>query len=339
MRPETAAVAASLAAYGLAVGLFAPGYLRLVALLAGPYSRFVYDPFLHLLVTGPGVLLTGFALLTYLVLARHAKHPPLWHVLAIGTAGCLLAGAAQQKGLRYHFYPSFALATLLLALAAVDSRPPGDLAGRLYRWAAAATLAVSLAVVAVQNAAVALGAGRDAERAQLEQLITLVRDRARGQPVFVFSYHIGSVYPLINYSGARSASRFPHLWILAADYRDELMRSAPLEYRLPEAMPPSERFLGRAVREDLERTRPRLLIVYRPARDRPQNGYRRLDYVAYFSRDPRIAQIFARYQRIARTGDYDVFERVPDGAARTGPPMQAETPTQDIVPLTGRRRL
>jgi hypothetical protein len=182
----------------------------------------------------------------------------------------------------------------------------------------------------------ALGRAPDAERAQLERLIALVHDRARGKPVYVFSYHIGSVYPLINYSGARSASRFPHLWILAAEYRDELMRPAALVYRPPAAMSPSERFLGRAVREDLERNRPNLLIVYRAARDRPQNGYRRLDYVAYFNRDPVVARIFTKYQRIARTSDYDVFERVPEGVARTGPAMTVEAPTQDIVPVRGK---
>jgi hypothetical protein len=166
-----------------------------------------------------------------------------------------------------------------------------------------------------------------------------VASRAAGAPVYVFSYHIGSAYPLINYSGARSASRFGQLWILAADYLDALHRPEPLAYRAPAEMSASERYLNTAVREDLETNRPRLLIVYRAARDRPQNGYRRLDYVAYFSRDPRIAQVFAHYQRIARTGDYDVFERVPDGIARTGPPMVPEVPTQDILPVTRRNRL
>ncbi len=337
--PETLAITTFLGTYAAAVLLFVPAYLRIVVLLAKPYSRFLYDPFLHLLVTGPGMPLTACALLVWGVLRGHARHPSLWDATAIATVSCVVAGASQQKGLRYHFYPSFALAVMLLALVALDVRRPESFARRLYRVAAVIVLTGAVAVVAAQTTGVALGVTRDPERSQLEQLIGLVRARAAGEPVFVFSYHIGSAYPLINYSGARSASRFPQLWILAADYFDALHRSHPLRYRAPAEMSPSERYLNQAVREDLEAGRPRLLIVYRAARDRPQNGYRRLDYVAYFSRDPGIARVFSHYQRIARTGDYDVFERVPDGVAHTGPPMVPERPTQDILPVQRRTGL
>lgn len=339
LAPETLATAMFLVAYAVAVVLFAPAYLRLIALLAGPYSRFLYDPFLHLLVTGPGVPLAAFALLAWAVLRRYARHATLWDLAALATVACVVAGAAQQKGLRYHFYPSFALATMVLALAALDVRRPEELARRLYHLAAGLALLGTLAVVGVQNAVQAFGLARDSEADQLRELIGLVRSRAAGEPVFVFSYHIGSAYPLINYSGARSASRFPQLWILAADYLDALHRPGPLEYHVPAEMSPSERYLNQAVREDLEAGRPRLLIVYRAARDRPSNGYRRLDYVAYFSRDPRIARVFTHYERVARTGDYDVFERVPEGVALTGPPMVPETPTQDILPVNRRNGL
>ena len=56
-------------------------------------------------------------------------------------------------------------------------------------------------------------------------------------------------------------------------------------------------------------------------------------------RDPRIARVFSHYERVARTGDYDVFERVPEGVALTGPPMRPETPTQDILPVNRRNGL
>ena len=65
--------------------------------------------------------------------------------------------------------------------------------------------------------------------------------------VFVMSYHIESAYPLINYSGGRSASRFPHLWILAAEYLDALKSQEPLRYRDRSEMTPRERYLNRAV--------------------------------------------------------------------------------------------
>jgi hypothetical protein len=330
--PETLAIGALLAAYGIALFALTPQYLELVRLLAGPYSRFLYDPFFHVLVTGPGAVLALFALLAFAALRPHARHPELWQSIALGTAACLVAGAAQQKGLRYHLYPSFALGTVLLGLIAWDTvRPLRNRVRLMYRWLAVSVLATTVIVVCVQNATVTLGAGRDADRDQFEELVKLVRARAAGEGVYVMSYHLRSAYPLINYSGARSASRFPQLWILPAEYIDELKSSEPLVYRRERDMSLSERYLNQAVLDDLREHRPKLLVVFRHARDLPVNGLRRLDYVAYFGRDPRIARILQDYQLLAELGDYLVYQRVPPGLARSSPPPMVTPGTQDVI--------
>jgi hypothetical protein len=330
--PETLAIAALLASYGIALLILTPEYLALVRLLAGPYGRFLHDPFLHVLVTGPGAVLAIFALLAFAALRPHARHRELWQSIALGAAACLVAGAAQQKGLRYHLYPSFALGTVLLGLIAWDTvRPTGNRIRLIYRWLATSVLTATVAVVCVQNAVVSMGAGRDADRDQFEELVRLIRARAAGEGVQVMSYHLRSTYPLLNYSGARSASRFPHLWILAAEYLDELESSEPLVYHDAPEMSPSERYLNQAVLEDLREHRPKLLVVFRHARDLPVNGLRRLDYVAYFARDPGIARILRDYQLVAELGDYLVYERVPPGLARSGSPPMVTPGTQDVI--------
>lgn len=331
--PESVAVAAFVAGYVALIAVFAPAYFEMVRLLAVPYSHFLYDPFYRLLVTGPGAVLTLFALLAFIALRPHARHPALWTTVAMATAGCLIAGAAQQKGLRYHFYPALGLATLTLALVAVDSFAPTHSRVRaVYRALVAGVLAATVAAVCVGRTVAALGWAEHPGRNQFEQLVGLVRSRAHGAGVFVMSYHIESAYPLINYSGARSASRFPHLWLLAAEYRDALKSQEPLRYRDRSEMTPSERYLNRAVLEDLGR-RPRLLLVFRNARDVPANGYRRLDYIAYFSRQAAMDSILREYQLVARTGDYLLYEWVPPGAPRVGPPPAATAGAQDAVPV------
>jgi hypothetical protein len=330
--PETLAIATLLACYGIALYVFTPQYLELVRLLGGPYSRFLHDPFFHVLVTGPGAVLAIFALLAFAALRPHARHPELWQSIALGTAACLVAGAAQQKGLRYHLYPSFALGTVLLGLISWDTvRPLGNRIRQIYRRLAVSVLAATVVVVCVQNAAVMMGTGRDADREQFDELVRLVRARAAGEGVYVMSYHLRSAYPLINYSGARSASRFPQLWILAAEYIEELESSEPLEYHDGPEMSRSERYLNQAVLEDLREHRPKLLVVFRHARDLPVNGLRRLDYVAYFARDPGIARILQGYQLTAELGDYLVYERVASGVARAGPPPAITPGTRDVI--------
>jgi hypothetical protein len=330
--PDAVAIAALLAVYALAVVIWTPQYFGLVRLLAGPYNRFLHDPFFHVLFTGPGAVLAIFALLAFAALRPRARHPELWTAVALGTLGCLLAGAIQQKGLRYHFYPSFALGLLLLGLITMDAAVRGlSRLQAVYRWLSAGVAGAALAVVVLQNAAVAMGTGRDSDREQFDQLVEIVRNRAKGGSVFVMSYHLRSAYPLLTYSGASSASRFPHLWLLASEYLPELADSAPLRYHTWAEMGPAERFLNRAVLEDMVTRRPKLLVVFRNARDVPANGLRRLDYLAYFGRDPAMAEVLREYQLVSELGDYRVYERLAPGSERIAPPPAAEAGDKDVI--------
>ena len=332
LTPETVAIASFLGLYGIGMLVWAPEYLGLVRLLARPYTRFLYDPFWHLLLTGRGALLTLFALLTSFALRRDARHRELLDVFALGALVSLVAGAAQQKELRYHFYPSFALAIVLLGMIVRDTGgAPRDWVRGVYRIVTVSILATAVVAVSAQNLASAMGLIRGVEQVQLERVLPALRPLAAGQSVYVMSYHIGSAYPLINYSGARSASRFPQLWILPAAYMDQLAGSAPLRFHAPDEMSPSERYLNQAVFEDLRDQRPKVLVVLQHARDLPGNGFRRLDYVAYFRRDPRIAALLDRYQFRADLGDFLVFERIPEAQARAESPPTVQPATRDIV--------
>jgi hypothetical protein len=331
LRPESVAIVGVLAVYGVAVIALTPQYLHMVALLGPLYGRFLYDSFLHLLVTGPGMALVWVALLAWVALRERARHPNLWVVLIIGILACTFGGAIQQKGLRYHFYPSFALALIAIGLFALDVRLPLRRAVQRVYWVVAATLAITgILVVATDNLGQLAGASSAADAAYW-RLVRTVREHARGGRVYVMSYHIGSAYPLINYSGVRSASRFPQLWILAASYYDQLRSGSPLHYRAPSSMAPAELYLNRAVREDLTIHRPQVLVILRSARDLAVNGFRRLDYVAYFGRDPAIADFLANFQRIGNIGEYALYERIPEGQARTSPPPAVEPATQDVL--------
>ncbi len=330
--PETLAIAGFLTVHALAIVLWAPGYLRLVRLLAGPYTRFLYDPFWHVLVTGPGALLTLFALLAFAALRRSVRHPELLGVFALGALVCLVAGAAQQKGLSYHLYPAFALGAIVLGLLAWGAGvSQGNRVRSMYRVLAVSVFAALLVVVCARNAVAAMRRGPDPEQETFEHLASVVRAHAAGESVYTMSYHIGSAYPLINYAGARSASRFPQLWMLPAAYMDQLKGSRPLRYHARVEMSPSERYLNQAVFEDLRDQRPRLLVILKHARDLPANGFRRLDYVAYFGRDPRVAQILDHYQLVSDVGDFLIYERIPDGAERSGPAPAVRRGTQDVL--------
>ena len=325
-------MAGVLLAYGVVVLLVTPDYVRMVRLLGGTYLEFLYDPFLHLLVTGPGVILSWFAVLAWIALSKHLRPPALGEVLVVAVVGALLAGAAQQKGFPYHFYPSWALALMLLGVLVAHSwNALRGAAERLYHVLAGAVLATAVILAVVQGSLLLAGRARPGGEPELMPLSRLVREKAHGQPIFVMSYHIGSAFPLINYSGAVLGSRFHHFWILAADYLDRMKSPEPLRYRAPEEMPASERYLNAAVLADLERYRPRLLIVLRNARDDRRNGYRRFDYIRYFEPRPAVRENPDQYQELDHRRELRrVRTRASGSEPRVRPPPTATPGTQDL---------
>jgi hypothetical protein len=331
---EAIGTVVTLVAYLAAVALLTPQYFRLVEVLGPAYSGFGHDAFVHVLITAPGTALCILAGLAALALRRQSGHPVLWGVLAVAMVASFVAAAAQQKGWGYHFYPARVLALALLALAVLDVRRP--LTRRIPRiYAAVAFAALGVSVLSSVGSGISRvrhrDAAREAEQAQLDQLVAAVRRHMpRGGSLFSLSYTIGSSFPLVNYSGVRWASRFPHLWILEAVYHDELYEPARLRYHTRAEMGPAERYLNDAVSQDLDRYRPDVLLILRHARDVPQNSLRRLDYVGYFSRDPRIARELREYRLAEEAGEYRLYvrARTPD---QPGPRPESQPGRYDVV--------
>jgi len=332
LSPEAAGTASFLALYVAAVALLTPEYFRLAMLLGPAYGGYLRDPFYHVLLTAPGTTICYLGALTCAALLARARHPALWAVLLVALIASFVAGAAQQKGWTYHFYPPVVFAFLVLGLAVLNAqRPLLRPVQRVYAAVAFASLwtgvfaATWLGIVRVSHR----DPVRERERTQLDELVAAVRRRApSGGSLYVFSYTIGSSFPLVNYSGMRWASRFPHLWIIEAAYQDQLQGTDSLRYRSRDAMDPPERYLNDAVAEDLARYRPDVLLVLWHARDTQRNGLRRLDYLGYFRRDPRIAGVLGDYRFAEEVGQYRLYIR---GEAPEGAPPISEPGRYDII--------
>jgi hypothetical protein len=331
---EALGVIGLLALYVAGVALLTPQYFGLVRLLGPAYAGFGHDSFLHVLVTAPGTTVCYLAALACAALLRASKHRTLWAVLLVALAASFVAGAAQQKGWDYHFYPSRVFALVLLALAVLDVRRPlVRPSQQVYAAAAFAALAVSV-LLSVEEGIVRVrhrDPARQGEQAQLDELVAAVRRHTpRGGSLYVFSYTIGSSFPLVNYSGVRWASRFPHLWIIEAVYQDQLHAPAQLRFHAPAEMDRAERYLNDAVYEDLTRNRPDVIMVLRHARDIQENSLRRVDYLAYFERDARIAEALREYRLAERVGEYLLYVRAAS-PNQPGPLPKSEPGRYDIL--------
>lgn len=329
LRPESAAILAVGLAYVAAVVAWAPDYFDVVRLMAAPYHTFLSNSPAVTALLGDGASLPLIAGLAYLALRDRPRHASLWAVLTVAAAAMYLSAVLQQKGWRYHFYPSMAFSVALLGLMVIDRRPTAVTPVSKLFVGAATTILVFIplwtAWDSVKEGLAPLAARYDADP-DLGRLIPLVRRHAGGGTVTVFSWSIASAYPLVNYSGVRSGSRFNSMWPLAAVYRDATRSPEPIRYRERDHMGPLERYLGEAVVDDLARERPGLVLALRPGPDRPEWGLRRLDFIGYFLRDPRFKRLFSRYRYVGEVGEYWLFERLPEHAPPVRHPPRASQP-------------
>jgi hypothetical protein len=317
LRPENGWVVAVLAAYGVSVFVLTPEYALLVRRFGALYLSFFRSTLVQTLLFGERSRLPLVALLAFLVLRRQCPRPALLTGLAVATLGLLVVATIQQKGWNYHFYPAAATALLLVGTIVLTVRRPlTSLAHRVYG------VAVFGVVTAVLASALLVSAWRigDPRGPKVEphpeywELEDLVRQRARGNRILVLSWAMGSAWPLTYATEAEWSMRFPSLWMMWVLYADQFWQPEPISYRSPNAEAPEERFLRDAVAEDLERFQPQLLVVFSTAPDVPASGRRRLDYLTYFSRNPRFARQLEFYRYLRTIGMHDVYERVAEPA-------------------------
>jgi hypothetical protein len=319
--------------YLLTVVLWAPGYFDVVRTMGGAYFRFMHNSLATTALLGDGAQLPIIALVAYLGLRTGASHKVTWSVLACAMAALWLAAVLQHKGWRSHFYPALCLGLLLLGLIVLDRRAHAGCLRRLFAGLAGVALwAVVLVTTAacVRQLADPSNPRYDSDP-DVSRLIPIV-SRVRGQHVLMLSWSAASAFPLMTYAGVENASRFNHLWILAAEYWPELWQAAPIRYRTGGKMTPLEQWFVDAVVEDAERTTPTMILALRPGPDRPPYGLRRLDFIEYFLRDKRFAQLFRRYTFERQVGQYWIFRLVPPGTPTTPPPprpapLPAPTPS------------
>jgi hypothetical protein len=161
----------------------------------------------------------------------------------------------------------------------------------------------------------------------LPLLAEVVRREGPASGLLVLSTNMASSFPLVTETGARWTSRFPSVWLLAAEYAGELTSPEPLRYRPAAKSTGRERYLVRAVAEDFVREKPGLLVVLRQGPDRPEWGIRRLDYLGYFGQDSAFSSELKHYRFVEDVGEYRIYRR---GAAGTEP-LPAPAPVQETA--------
>jgi hypothetical protein len=139
------------------------------------------------------------------------------------------------------------------------------------------------------------------------------------QTLYFFTTSVAGSFPAVNYLGLTWASRFPHLWPLPAVIRWRNEEDGPVLEERASRMATIEDYLMDAVVADLERYEPDLVLVDLPVMQYWVIGVP-FDFIRYFSRDPRFASLWSRYEEVGRHGRAIVYRRrgLRPGAGRSG---------------------
>ncbi len=306
-RPESITLAAGALLYAASIPVFAPAYLS--ELLPVGYAVFQagYGAPLASVLFAARVPLVALMLAlglraTARIPAPFAAFADLFLIWALAFVAALLM---QMKGWSYHFYPVLAgtvlaAAAILAGLVAAAPAETGPADGSRRARRAAAAWAVL--VIALPFAGAALNHASYGNFARTAA--PTVRRHAAGSAIYVFASNVSATYPLVTYAGVRSASRFSTMWPLPGLMRRRHAGDSDGDAMLDRI----ERFIRDSVVADFSHDPPALVLVD----DRRRKSYFAeldFDYIAFFLRGPRFAEIWAEYREIGRIGDFRAFER------------------------------
>jgi hypothetical protein len=309
LAPEHLAVAGVLAVYG-AIVVFLTPYLSIVPMLAAGYGS---REALGLLTVVPVTLFLVLAVVAAMAMRWPARTRPLRDSLLAAGAAAWVVMFIQGKGFPYQYYPISALALLVLTLAAWGWATRAD----RRRGARRSLLTASLLVMTVSAPALAMSLtvtmlrGRAAFRRYVRDITAVV---APYRSVAVFSQIMHAAYPMIRYAHVRNVLPVPYFWFMPGFHPHGISSGK----RIDEAViTPAELRIRRAIVDAMVAYPPDLIIVDIP----PAMAGVPVDYLTYFSADPRFARLLHNYGFLANVDGCRILRRGLKFPAQPLPPV------------------
>jgi hypothetical protein len=303
-RPENRAAVAVLLLYGACIALFASRYLEVLA-----DALAVLPAYERPLAIFDRHTVPAFAALAATALLRPRGAAGRCTLAAIvASAAGFAALWVQGKGYVYHYQPFQLWAVLALACAgasrlerATDASARADPLRPRVGLAACGIAALAMSVVALARGV----EFRDPDRRDLMQVI---EEYGRGEPVLFFSSSVTPAFPVLTLSGSRHASPYPCLWQIAGSYSAAELARPEFPYRRHDALTERERRVVAAIVGRMERQRPALLFFDR-ARYKPAFRGAWFAFEIYFRADPRFSELMRGYRPLGTVGTYFVYVR------------------------------
>jgi hypothetical protein len=312
IRPETVALALGGLAYLVAVLIWAPYYFRKII----PLARETYLEYrrarLPKMIYPKRLLKVVGAIMLGMVARRRLRHEPLVSVFLVAGIAALAAFYIQQKGFEDQILPVMSFLTIMLGVVVIDVLLPlAERCGSLRppRTVAAAGTLLTAALVGAfyypTHSAVA-ATSWITDRVATELKITA--ELPKGTVIYVLSATPTFIFDMLIRRDLVWGSRFPHLWMLEAVLRAELLHKSRLSRDQADVI---AQWTRDAVAEDLRRWHPSVVLVERcndptAARCDSLESFR-VDVLRWFEEDRAFADAWSGYSLRRSIGPYDLW--------------------------------
>ncbi len=313
---ETIAIAFVFVSYVAAVLLFNRDYFSLIPYIYQFFAIFFasHDVFIDLFFN----LRVAFiieAIVIYSVFHKNSAYRDLATILMLSMVGFFIFYIAEPLAMDYHTIPMFVVAMLLSVFLLTEyllscyrqsvSSSQNKIAEAIIVSGIVLLLLWIPGRLVVDTTVRFISAGP--KPTLPNPWVQYVKISANHRPFYAFSTNCRLTYPLVDYAGVESASRYECLWPVM--YIEKLSK-----LHTPEAAAALEKqriFFTHTIVEDMKRNMPSLVLVT-PAINWTVFDGVTFDYLAFFSQSKEFRDIWKNYRYVTRFGGILIYKNIHD---------------------------
>ena len=299
-RPENIVVFLTAGIIGLGFLVFAAEFFALLPVLIEIYKDVGVSAF-SMLRRYPTVIWLISSVVLMSCKTESPQGTARFRILLIASTSLYLSAVLQKKGWFYHYYPFLAV-NFLAAFFVFIQLLKSERVKPAYRPYIIKVVVLIGALLMTAGGIKQLSAGYfDPHRHMLIKFSEVVKNHAKGQPVYFMTSNVTLPFPVVNYSRTSWPVRFHYLSSLWTAYDKTRYSGRIVQFHTPGQMGRAERYVFDKVIADLVKTPPALIMV--DIMPQPTLHMRYFDFMRYFLQDRKFRELFK---------DYYLFENVDD---------------------------
>ncbi|MDR3477106.1 MAG: hypothetical protein P4M14_03655 [Gammaproteobacteria bacterium] len=298
--------------YVFSVFWLTPEYFKLI-----PYIRDFFSLFLFssrswaVMLTEEKMIYFLLAAMLFFLMRKTILYRDVAVILLLAALGFFLSYIVEPLYLPYHTIPMFAFSILLVTLLFAgfvmrQLSPQKVIKKRFWKvwvWSFWLMMIAGFPAYAIYQDHAVMVLQKQSVREN--QLIQFMKSVANGKKITVFSTDAQNTYPLVDYAGAESISRFETFWVLPYMANLSLLHTSSAENLRHQ----QENFFIKAVTEDMEKGQPAYVFMdaivgWGLFDDIP------FDYIKFFEQSAQFREIWKKYRYVTQIDDMKIYKRI-----------------------------